>query len=79
MFIAANPCPRPEPQRPSSILADCLHHRVIRKSRAARNPKAPVVKHAESAMRAHPEVLLTVFEQRRHQLVRVARQPWCSW
>src|ERR1700721_4628282 len=70
MFIAANPSPGSEPQRPLPVLTDRLHHRVIRKSWAAWNLKAPVVEHAESAMRAHPETLLTVFEQRRHQFVR---------
>src|ERR1700733_14608049 len=69
MLIAAGPCPGSEPQRSLPVLADGLHHRIIRKRRAARNAKASVVEYAEPAMGAHPETTLTVLEQRRHQFV----------
>src|ERR1700733_3582788 len=70
MLIAANACPGSEPQRPLPVLADGLHHRIIRKNRAARDAKVTVVEDGESAMSAHPETTLTVFEQRCHQFVR---------
>src|ERR1700733_11544519 len=70
MLIAANPCPGSEPQCSLPVLADGLHHGIIRKSRAARNAKASAVEHAEPAMGAHPETTLTVLEQGRHQFVR---------
>src|ERR1700677_5028583 len=70
LVIAANSCPGSEPQRPLPVLADRLHHRIVRKGWTARNTKAPVVEHAESAMDAYPTTTFTIFEQRRHQFIR---------
>ena len=70
ILIAGQALPGSEPQRALAVLADRLHHRFIRKTRAAWNTKTPVVEDAEAAMSAHPETALTVLEHRQCEFVR---------